>query len=109
MLYGKIQSIQGKWDDAVETYKEISYINPNYTPAICERADVYLNQSKLQWAKTFYDRALKADPNCARAELGLARLAKAQKDMTGYKQHLDKALSLDPNDKDILEEAGKKK
>jgi|WetSurMetagenome_2_1015567.scaffolds.fasta_scaffold00119_1 tetratricopeptide (TPR) repeat protein len=109
MLYGKVQSIQGKWDDAVETYKEISYINPNYTPAICERADVYLNQSKLQWAKTFYERALKADPNCARAELGLAKLAKMQKDTAGYKQHLDKALALDPNDKDILEEAGKKK
>ena len=39
MLFGKIQSIQGKWDDALETYKEISYINPNYAPAMFERAE----------------------------------------------------------------------
>jgi tetratricopeptide (TPR) repeat protein len=109
MLYGQIQSIQGKWDDAVETYKEISYINPNYAPAMYERAEVYLNQSKLPWAKTFYERALKADPNYALAELGLAKLAKVQKNMADYQLHLDKALKMDPTNKEIQEEAGKKK
>ncbi len=109
MLLGKIQSVQNKLDDAVETYKEISYISPNYAPAMYERAQVYLDQSKLPWAKTFFERALKADPNYALAELGLARLAKVLKNPADYQLHLDKALKLDPNNKDILEEAGKKK
>jgi Tfp pilus assembly protein PilF len=74
-----------------------------------ERAEVYLNQSKLPWAKTFYERALKADPNYALAELGLAKLAKVQKNMADYQLHLDKALKMDPTNKEIQEEAGKKK
>jgi tetratricopeptide (TPR) repeat protein len=109
MLFGKIQSIQGKWDDAIETYKEISYINPNYAPAMFERAEVYLLQTKLQWAKTFYDRAIKADPTMALAELGLAKVAKASSDKDEYAKHLAAAKKLDPNNKTIMEEELSKK
>jgi len=109
MLFGKIQSIQGKWDDALETYKEISYINPNYAPAMFERAEVYMLQTKVQWAKTFYDRALKADPKMALAELGLAKVCKSLKDNDGYNTHFANAKKMDPNNKLILEEELKKK
>ena len=40
-----------------------------------------LLQSKVKWAEMFYQRALKADPKYALAELGLARLAKLVKDL----------------------------
>ena len=76
MILARAQRGQKKLDPAVETYKEISYINPNYAPALCERADVHMQQNKPQWAKTFFERALRADANYALAYLGLARLAK---------------------------------
>ena len=66
------------------TYKEIQNIDRTYAPAMAERANVYLLQSKVQWAEVFFQRALKADPKCGRAEFGLAHLAKLRKDEAGY-------------------------
>ena len=109
MILGDVQRSQKKLDASVETYKEISYINPNYAPALYERAEVHLLQSKYQWAKTFYERALRADPQYAMAELGLAKVAKAQKNQGAYLEHLDKAIKLDPNNQDINAEYKKAK
>jgi tetratricopeptide (TPR) repeat protein len=107
MLKAKVQAMNQKYDSAIETYKEISYIDPNHGPSMVERANMYLLQSKPQWAETFFQRALKADPKSARAELGLARVAKMRKDMAAYSQHLDRARLMDPFDEDIQEEAKK--
>jgi tetratricopeptide (TPR) repeat protein len=105
MILARSLRAQKKFDPAVDTYKEISYINPNYAPALSERADVHLQQNKPQWAKTFFDRALRSDPNYAPAYLGLARLAKIQKNMPLYQQNLDKAIQLGPDNAEIKEEA----
>jgi tetratricopeptide (TPR) repeat protein len=107
MLYARIQGIQGKWDDALETYKEISYINPNYAPALCERAELHLMQSKLQWAKTFYERALKSDPKYILAEIGLAKVARMEKNKAEYAKHIQNAQELDPNNKALADEINK--
>jgi tetratricopeptide (TPR) repeat protein len=104
MILARALRGQKKLDQAVDTYKEISYINPNYTPALYERADVHMQQNKPQWAKTFFERALRADPNCAMAELGLAHLAKSQKNTGLYNQHLERAYTLEPNNPVIKEE-----
>jgi tetratricopeptide (TPR) repeat protein len=109
MTLAKIQVAQKKYNEAIETFKEALYINQYYAPAMVERANVYLIQNKLQWAKTFYERALKIDPKAATAHLGLARLAKINKDWATYQSELDKARALDPNNKEIQDEvkAGK--
>ncbi|MBN2189480.1 MAG: tetratricopeptide repeat protein [Chitinispirillaceae bacterium] len=105
MLKAKVQAMNQKYDSAIETYKEISYIDPSHVPSMVERANMYLLQSKPQWAETFFQRALKADAKSARAELGLAKVAKMRKDMAGYSQHLDRARLMDPFDEEIQEEA----
>jgi tetratricopeptide (TPR) repeat protein len=104
MALGKIKVAQKKYDEAIETYKEILYINQNYAPALCERANVYMIQGKYEWAKTFYTRTLKADPRNAIAHLGLARISKNDKDFAAYTDHLEKAKKLDPNNKEIQDE-----
>jgi tetratricopeptide (TPR) repeat protein len=104
MLKAKIQELNKNYKDAIDTYTEIQNINPNYAPSLCERANIYLAQSKVKWAETFYLRALKADPKYALAELGLARLAKLVKDPQAFQEHLQKALALDPTNQEILEE-----
>ena len=109
MILGDVQRSQKKLDAAIETYKEISYINPNYAPALFERAEVHLLQNKHQWAKTFYERALRIDPKLALAELGLAKVAKAQKNQGAYSEHLEKAYKMDPNDQEISAEYKKAK
>ncbi|MGA2506178.1 MAG: tetratricopeptide repeat protein [Chitinispirillaceae bacterium] len=104
MTLGRIQVAQKKYNEAIETYKEALYINQYYAPAMVERANVYLIQAKFQWAKTFYERALKVDPKLAMAHLGLARVAKASKDTAVVQAELDKAKELDPDNKEILDE-----
>ncbi|MBN1575596.1 MAG: tetratricopeptide repeat protein [Chitinispirillaceae bacterium] len=101
MMIGKIKVAQKKYNDAIETYKEILYMDQNYAPALCERANVYLLQGKLQWAETFYDRALKADPQNALVYLGLARLAKEKKDYASYSDYLEKGRKIDPQNREI--------
>ena len=109
MVLGDAQRLAKKYDPAVETYKEISYINPNYAPALYQRAEVHMLQNKYQWAKTFYERALRADPKFALAELGLAKLSKATKNQDAYIEHLDKAMKIDPTNDEIKEEYKKAK
>jgi len=104
MTLALVQRSKKKYDEAIETYKEIMYIDGNYAPAIFERAEVYMLQDKPQWAQKFYERALRADPNHALSELGLAKIAKLRNDRAAYIMHLTKAYQLDPNNKDIQDE-----
>ena len=107
MLRASIECSRKKYADALETYKEISYIDTDYAPALCQRAEVYMLQSKPQWAQRFYERALRADPKHGMAEFGMAQLAKLRKDNSGYRAHLSKAKQLDPTNPKILAEAKK--
>jgi len=107
MLSGKIHQAQNRIDDAIETYKMISYINENYAPALYERGNIYLTKSDLERAKSYFEKAQKADAQYALSYLGLARVAKLQKDNANYTKHLNKAKSLDPENKEIIAETKK--
>ena len=104
MLSGRIKMAQRNYEEAMETFKKVGYINPNYAPALYERAQIFLIQQNYDWAKTFYERALKLDAKYALAELGMAKVAKAQKNDAEYRKRLDRARSLDPGNKDIQDE-----
>ena len=97
MLLGTIQKAQKKFDDAIETYKALSYIKENYAPCISERGDAYLQMGNLDRAKEYFTKALSIDARYAPAELGLARVAKAQNNKADYQSHLAKAKALDPS------------
>ncbi|MBD3241567.1 MAG: tetratricopeptide repeat protein [Chitinivibrionales bacterium] len=104
MLLGRIRRDQGKHDDAVDIYAEVAQINPDYVMALFERAETHLEQSKIKWAQAFYERALRYDKDFARAELGLAKVAKVKRDRAAYARHLDRARRMDPSDPAIREE-----
>ena len=102
MLLGKIQQKQNKLNEAIETYKMISFINEKYAPALCERGCIYLLQSNSERAESFFGRALEADPKYALAHLGLAKVAKSKNNIALYKKHLNIAKTLDPENEEIL-------
>jgi tetratricopeptide (TPR) repeat protein len=104
MLLGKALRAQDKLDEAIEIYKEVSYIEPACVPALYERAEAHFENSQPHWAETFYRRALERDPKFARAELGLARVARLRGDSPGFRAHLAKAAKLDPRDALIAQE-----
>jgi len=108
MLSGRVKAAMKNYEDAMETYKKVGYIDPNYAPALYERANIFLLQQNYDWAKTFFDRTLKIDPRYALAELGLAKVAKAQKNQTEYQNRLQRAAKIAPNNKEIQDELKRK-
>jgi tetratricopeptide (TPR) repeat protein len=100
MILARAQTENSEYDKAIETYKMITYIK-EYAPGYLGRARVYMRQQKVNEAKTYYEKALKLDPNSAEAELGLARIYKfsAKKDL--FLEHLKKAQQLDPKNPEI--------
>jgi tetratricopeptide (TPR) repeat protein len=107
MTLGLIQRAKKKYDEAIETYKEVSYIDPNNVPALYERAEVYMQQGKQQWALKFYERALRGDPKFGLAELGLAKISLLNKNKSEYQSHVQKAYQMDPKNPLIIEEYNK--
>jgi tetratricopeptide (TPR) repeat protein len=104
MLVGKIQKMQNKFEEALETFKMVLYVNENYAPANYERGEIYRKQSQNDRAESYYQKALQTDPKYALAELGLARIAKIKNKVSDYTSHLNKAKLLDPENKEIIAE-----
>ncbi len=105
MLIGAVQKENGKLDEAIETYKMISFIDENHAPSLYERGDVYLRQKDLNRAKEYFERAIKTDGKFALGYLGLARVAKTKNDNGEYQKFLAKAKVLDPKHPQIAAEA----
>ncbi|MCL2182161.1 MAG: tetratricopeptide repeat protein [Chitinispirillia bacterium] len=104
ILRGFIHRANGKFQEALEVYEEILSILPGYAPALFETAETYIQMKQMPRAEMNYKRALRADPSYAMAELGLAKLYKSRKDMNTYKQHLQNAQRLAPDNEDVLAE-----
>jgi tetratricopeptide (TPR) repeat protein len=107
MLKAAVLRDDNKYEDAIEVYKEVSFIKPDYPNSYFERAETHLLQSKIQWAETYYKRTLESDKKFALAELGLAKISKIRKDNAGYKLHLENAYKMDPDNALVKEELSK--
>ncbi|MBD3392096.1 MAG: tetratricopeptide repeat protein [Chitinivibrionales bacterium] len=104
MLLGRILRAQGRHDEAIEVYKEIAMIDPSNSDALRARADAHLESNQINWAKTFYQRALRNDSRNALAALGLARVAKMRGDNVTYLRHLNRARRMDSRNPEIKRE-----
>jgi tetratricopeptide (TPR) repeat protein len=110
MLQGKILMGLRDYKSALKSYDEvINNGTENVAQALYEKAELYRLYGKElekspKWAETFYERAMKADPNFALPELGLARLYKLWKKDDMYRMHLEKAKRIDPNNQEINDE-----
>jgi len=108
MLYGRLMVASRNFEGAMEIFKRVSSINPNYAPVLYERGNIFLMQQNYEGAKAFFERTLKLDPRYAMAELGLARLARAQRNQREYQIHLQNANRLEPGNKEIQMELNRK-
>ena len=105
LLKAKILRAGRKWSEADEIYREITEIIPNHAVAHFERAEtLMLAKGSVPRAQALYNRALRADPKFALAHLGLARIARQQKNMDDYRKHLAEAQKLEPDNAQIAEE-----
>jgi tetratricopeptide (TPR) repeat protein len=103
MTLAKAQTEAQKYDEAIESYKLISFIK-EYAPAYYNRAEIYMKLQDVTEAKMFYEKALRVDPKYATAEVGLARLYKLSGQKELFFEHLKKAQQIDPKNPEVLVE-----
>lgn len=101
MLLGKVLRAQGNHQEAIAIYEEVTFIDPDNLEALFERAETHLETGQVHWAETFYKRVLTRDSGHALAVLGIAKVAKLRKDMSGYRANLSRARRLDPDNEEI--------
>jgi len=104
MLRGFILRSRSNFQDALEAYEEVISILPGHAPALYEMAETFVLLRQMPRAEMSYRRALRADPNYALAELGLAKLFKSRRQMDLYRQHLQNAQRLAPDNDQVMEE-----
>ncbi|MBN1983295.1 MAG: tetratricopeptide repeat protein [Chitinivibrionales bacterium] len=104
MLLASIQSASKKYEEAIKTYAEVTSIDPENIESFYERAELYRTMQKILWAEKFYNRALTLDSTHALSYLGLAKAAATRNDKEKYRDYLEKARSLAPNNPTIKQE-----
>jgi tetratricopeptide (TPR) repeat protein len=104
MLRGFILRSRNNFQEALDMYEEVLTILPGYAPALYETAETFMQMRQPPRAEMNYRRALRSDPNFALAELGLARLFKSRRQMDLYRQHLQNAQRLAPDNDDVMAE-----
>jgi tetratricopeptide (TPR) repeat protein len=103
MMIGYIKKEMNDYKGAIETYEKVSKIDPKHVGALNQRANVYFLQKNYDQAKTLYNNALKIDSKNDAAELGLAKVAKAQGNTGEYNKRMTRVKKLAGIKKDIDE------
>jgi tetratricopeptide (TPR) repeat protein len=101
MTLAKAQTEAENYDEAIESYKLISFVK-EYAPGYYYRAEIYMKLQKITEAKMYYEKALKINAAYPEAEVGLARLYKLSGQRELYFEHLKKAQQLDPKNTEVL-------
>jgi tetratricopeptide (TPR) repeat protein len=110
MFLAQIKIEQTLYDEAIEYYKMISYVDSKHAPSICKRADAYLKYKKdVEAAKEYYFKAIKADSKYPMSYYGLAMIYKFSNNQQQYTESISKAYSLDSTNTVISEEYKKSK
>ncbi|NJL57343.1 tetratricopeptide repeat protein [bacterium] len=57
---------QGKWDEAVTSYRRAIELDPNFAPAHSNLGNILRQQGKLEEAASHYRRAIEIEPTASR-------------------------------------------
>lgn len=87
----------GRTDEAIADYTASLAINPNFAPALNNRANAYRRQGKFDEAKRDYNASLSANnPQPEYPQYGLGQIAEAQNDPTAARDWYKQALTSNP-------------
>jgi tetratricopeptide (TPR) repeat protein len=88
---------EGRYDDALNSLKQVLQIDPKSAQAHFLIAEVYRKQWKMREALDEYELAIALDPNFAPAYFGRAMWSKQNNPDNDYAKDLTLALQHDPN------------
>ena len=95
-LLAKLDQLEGRVDDAIQRYRTVASLQPEFVPALVNLGNIYLELDRLQDARSNYALALQKESNNAAAHYGLGQVALAQRSYTEAVEHFERALALAP-------------
>lgn len=97
LTQGKLLTLEGNYDAAIELLKPITDEQPLNGEALMTLAQAYASNDQLEVATFYFERAALLDEYKANALLELARLSVAQSDFHKALAHLDDAYQHSPS------------
>ncbi|MCF8236916.1 MAG: tetratricopeptide repeat protein [Saprospiraceae bacterium] len=88
---------QGRYQDALDVYRDLVLRNPQYADAIYNSGLIYLEMDSLQDARKQFDLALKVDPTRSLAYFARGNVLEQLGDLNGAISDYKQALVLDPS------------
>ena len=88
---------QGRYQDALQVYREIVVRNPQYADAIYNSGLIYIELDSLGKARAQFDLTLQVDPTRTMAYFARGNVREQLGDKSGAIQDYEQALLLDPS------------
>ena len=96
-LLAKLDQLEGRADDAIRGFRNSLALEPEYTPALVNLGNIYLELDRLEDARTSFASALEKRPNNPAAHYGLGQVALSKRSYAEAVQYFEKALALAPD------------
>lgn len=96
-LMGYIKQRERQMEEARRWYDKALAVNPNYSPALINRGNLFAQQFELGMAEKDLLSALASDPVNSDAMVSLGIVQKRQGNLAGARASLTKAVDIEPN------------
>ena len=95
-LLAKLDQLEGRVDDAIQRFRAVNSLRPEFVAALVNLGNVYLELNRLDEAKTTFASALQKEANNPAAHYGLGQVALSKRTYAEAVEHFEKALALAP-------------
>ena len=95
-LLGKLDQLEGRVDDAIQRFRLVSSLQPEFVPALVNLGNIYLELNRLEDAQSSFASALQKPASNPAAHYGLGQVALSKRNYAEAVEHFEKALALAP-------------
>ncbi|HKY43554.1 MAG TPA: tetratricopeptide repeat protein [Pyrinomonadaceae bacterium] len=95
-LLGKLDQLEGRVDDAIQRYRTVASLQPDFVAVLVNLGNIYLELDRLEDAKSSFASALQKQPINPAAHYGLGQVALSNRRYAEAVEHFEKALALTP-------------
>lgn len=95
-LLGKLDQFEGRMEDAIQRFRTVSTLQPEFVAALVNLGNIYLELNRLEEAQSNFNSALQKQTNNPAAHYGLGQIALSKRNYSEAVEHFEKALALVP-------------
>lgn len=93
---GRLDQLEGRVDDAIQRYRTVASLQPNFVAVLVNLGNIYLELDRLEEAKSSFASALQKQSINPAAHYGLGQVALSNRSYAEAVEHFEKALALTP-------------